>query len=193
METQELITAKEDSLDIIGGCQNFEVETKDDYIKAGDIVKLLKNKIKDVEKKRKVWTKPLDEAKKAIMNDVNDIINPMKEAEKLIKDKMILFSEYEEARIAQEQKKIEAEAVEKMKETGETEMVVPVLEQEKTNRGQMGTSTMKEVWAFELEDIKLVPVEYLVLDEVKVRAKIKEKVFNIPGLKIFKKKSLSIR
>lgn len=63
-----------------------------------------------------------------------------------------------------------------------------------TTYGQTGAvSTVKKIWAFELVDLSQVPVEFCVLDQVKVNQAIRAGAREIPGLRIFQKDSLSVR
>lgn len=70
--------------------------------------------------------------------------------------------------------------------------VIPAIPQK-----TMGTTTVREIWTFEVKDISAVPVEYLLVDSPKVRAYISEcnrrKVTpEVPGLHIFKKASAAV-
>lgn len=48
-------------------------------------------------------------------------------------------------------------------------------------------------WTYELEDLSKVPLEFLALDEKKVKEKIKKGIREIPGLKIFEKTNVTMR
>lgn len=59
--------------------------------------------------------------------------------------------------------------------------------------GGVKTKGVTKTWTFDLEDLSEVPREYLVLDETKVRAAIKEGARHIPGIRIYQKESISLR
>lgn len=61
--------------------------------------------------------------------------------------------------------------------------------------GEYGAvSSLVETWNFELEDINLVPAIYLRVDEVAVRRAIhRDRVREIPGLRIYSTKSVRVR
>ena len=71
------------------------------------------------------------------------------------------------------------------------EIVEP--EESTSVRTAEGTAYLQNRWTFELEDLAMVPADFLMLDEKKVRAAIKAGVREIPGLKIFEQKSMAIR
>ena len=59
-----------------------------------------------------------------------------------------------------------------------------------------GSSSVKGItktWAYEVEDLSLVPREYLMLDEAKVKEAIKAGTRIISGIKIFQKEGFSLR
>lgn len=169
------------------------VETQEDYTMASDYLKVIKNKYKNIEDKRKQWTKPLDEAKKAIMDDVKTLLSPLLDLEDKLKSLMLDFAVKEKKRLAEEQRLIDEEAKEKMRETGELYMEVKNVEEDmKTKRGNISTATVKESVSFEVIDESIIPREYLVLDEKKVLADIKIGK-EIPGIKKTKKETIAIR
>jgi hypothetical protein len=59
-----------------------------------------------------------------------------------------------------------------------------------------GSSSVKGItktWVHEVEDINLVPREYLMIDDAKVKAAIKDGIRIIPGIKISQKEGFSLR
>lgn len=63
------------------------------------------------------------------------------------------------------------------------ELALPVAP--KTVRSSEGKATTVKTWKFEITDTTQVPREYLMVDEKKVRAAVKDGVRNIPGVNIF--------
>lgn len=59
--------------------------------------------------------------------------------------------------------------------------------------GGSKTKGLTKTWTFDITDLNQVPREYLVLDEVKVRAAIKDGTRSIAGLNIYQKESISLR
>ena len=110
--------------------QNIVVGNKEDYSKAGDVLKLVKNKIKFLEDKRKEYTSGLVAQKKAIDDDFKKMQEPLKELLKGIDVVMVAWNIAEQKRLDEEQRKIEAEALEKLKKVMDiyiNEMNMPLI------------------------------------------------------------------
>lgn len=76
----------------------------------------------------------------------------------------------------------------------EREPLPPVVQQpiqpeiRKTTYGQSGAVfTAKKVWDFELTDLSQVPVEFVKLDDVKIRNAVRAGIRDIPGIRIYEK------
>lgn len=169
--------------------REIEIVTQDDYQQSGDVLKLCKNKIKELETERKTYTQPLDESKKLIMAKFNETINPIKDYIEKLNRGMSNWFVIEEKRRQEEQKELEEKAIE---EAGDNpDVIVPVVESAKTIKGGIATTSMTKTYDFEIEDETLIPREYLMPDEKKIKADIKKGVV-IKGIKTitgFKPKS----
>lgn len=166
--------------------QEIAVNNKDEYVKAGDVLKLIKNKIKKIEDKRVEYTKPLLDQKKLIDDDFKKMQAPLNELVRKISSVMVNWNIAEQKRLDEEQKRIEAEAMAEAKKNKVSEVIVPIINEKiKSTRGDIATSTMIEDYDFELEDITKVPLEYLIVNETKVRGDIKASKGKliIPGIK----------
>jgi hypothetical protein len=60
-------------------------------------------------------------------------------------------------------------------------------------KSDMGTTSFKANWTWKLEDIKLVPEEYKILDRAAITRRVKSGERNIAGIKIFKEDVLQNR
>jgi len=193
MENLDLEPIKKDIENFIYSNQEVSITSNDEYLKAGDMLKWVKNKIDKVEEQRKNWTKPLDEAKKRIMEDVKKVIQPLENFSELVRLKMTEFYCEEKKRKDKEQAEIDANALKDLKEKGQSEVEVAVVNDLKTQKGEMSTTTMKKVWKFEIIDETKIPREYLEVDEVKIRSAVKGGIREIEGIKIYQDEQLSIR
>lgn len=169
--------------------QVVEIENPEQYTKAGDMLKQLKNKIKKLEDKRKEYTKPLLDQKKLIDGDFKGIIKPLEEFVDKVKESMLVFHKAEQERKDKEQAELDKKAL----ESGQSETKVEVVNDIKTQRGDVSTTTVKKVWTYEVEDENLLPREYMKPDETKISKAVREGVREIKGVKIYQKESLSIR
>lgn len=167
--------------------QSITIQTNDEYSHWGDVMKLCKNKIKDTEDERKEYTKPIDEAKKRLMDKEKQITEPIKEYIKKIETEMAKWFVAEEKRRQAEQKRLEDEAIANAKPE-DCDVIVPIVESVKTTRGDVATSTAIKYNDFELIALNEVPNEYLMLDENKVKEAInKGGVKSIAGIRILEK------
>lgn len=70
-------------------------------------------------------------------------------------------------------------------------VAAPVLSSGNSSFSKIKGST--KTWVFEVEDINLVPREYLVVDEIRIRKNVIAGVRDIPGVRIYQKDGLAIR
>src|SRR3990167_1938958 len=163
------------------------IVSQEDYTHYGDVMKLCKNKIKEVDEERKTYTEPLEKSKKLLIAKAKEIIEPIEKYVAKISDVMGVWYTAEEARRNEEQKRLEAEAIKNAKPE-DTDVIVPIVESVKTVRGEVSTNTAIKYNDYELVDLNEVPREYLMLDESKVKEAInKGRVAEIKGIKIVPK------
>lgn len=189
----DLTPIKQDVEEVLYNFQEIKVETNDEYTQAGDFLKQIQTKIKKIEAKRVEYTKPLDESKKRIMADFKALTEPLEVLVGEIKSKMTHFYKQEQIRLADEQAKREAEALAKAKEEGVSEVTVEVVEQPKSQVGEVATTTVKKVWKWEFEDASKVPHEYFTIDEKKINQAVRDGVREIAGIRIYQEDQLSVR
>lgn len=173
--------------------QEMVVTSPEDYAEAGDLVKIVKGRLKQIEEKRFAITRPLDEAKDEVMTMFKQLSAPLEAFVKSTNEAMMVWYKKEQARIAEEQAKIEAEAMAKAKAEHKSEVVVPVLEVPKTVRTGFATVSVRDNWTFTIENESQIPREFLMADEKKIRASIKAGARKIPGVNIFNDEKPSYR
>lgn len=173
--------------------QQISIKNSADYSKAGDIRKQLKNKIKIVEEKRKDYTQPLDEAKKRIMEDFKGITKPLEEFIARLDVEMLSWHQAEQKRLNAEQARIEKEALEQAKKNNVSEVVVPVVNEIKTTRTSIATTSVVKRWTFRVLDVTQIPREYLMLDERLVNEAIRKGERKIPGIEIYQEEKIGSR
>jgi len=172
---------------------SVEITTQDDYSKAADFLKMIKNKISWLEDKRMSYTKPLDESKKQIKADFDEIINPLETLVNDVKTKMLVWQKEEQKRRDEEQKRIDAEALKSLKEKGESEAVVPVVESVKSVKGSFATVSVRKIQKWRLVDFKAVPDEFKTVNDSLVTQAVKGGLKSIPGIEIYEEETLAIR
>lgn len=92
------------------GLEPITIGTRDDYAKAGDTVKMVSNKVKELEEKRFSMTRPLDDTKKQIMDEFKRITQPLEGFIAETKQTMLAWARAEQAREAERQR-IERERI----------------------------------------------------------------------------------
>lgn len=211
-----------ESTEIAEGLMNetslFKIKTQIDYELAADMLKRIKSKYNEVDNIRKNITKPLDMAKKAVMELFNKPLTLLSNAESKLKENMIAFhNEQERIRKAEEEKlrkKAEEEELkkkealevraQKAEEKGDTEKAnelrekkedifvpTPILSEPEQPKG----ISYKTLWSAEIVDQSQIPREYLIpnmqlLDKL---ASVYKDTKEIPGIKFVSKKILSGR
>lgn len=192
-DQQKIELIKQEVDEFLYDYQDVKITTANEYTGAGDLLKQLQLKVKKVEEKRKEYTKPLDDLKKKIMDDFRQITDPLEQFITDVKVKMTDWYRLEQKRKDEEQKKIEAEALAQAKVENKSEVVVPVVNDIKTQRGDVATTTVKKVWKWELIDAQKIPREYLCPDPVKIGEAIRSGVREIEGVRIYQDEQISIR
>ena len=188
INTQEV----QSSTDVTILCQNAEVtiSNQGDYDSAATILKAVKSRYKEIDEQRKEITKPLDAAKKAVMELFNSPLKALEKAESFIKSRMIDYTSEQEKKAREEQARLQkladAEAVKQKKILDEKiaraeasgkvekaeelqaqkEMVVPIAApiiapQIDTPKGV----SYRDKWTAQVIDINLVPREYMVANQ----------------------------
>ena len=174
--------------------QSITINTREQYVSSGDILKQIKNRIKSLEEQRVSYTRPLDESKKKIMSDFKEVIEPLEQLEGRIKSSMIVWASAEQKRLDEEQKKIEAEAIKNATINKVSEIVVPVVNTSvKTQRGTVSTNTIVKRWVYRIVDEMKIPREYLAADTSKIWQAVRGGVRNIEGTEIYQEDTLVTR
>ena len=193
-DTQKIEVIKQEVDQFLYEQQEIIISSNDQYTQAGDTLKVVQNRIKKLEEKRKEYTQPLDESKKRIMADFQSISKPLEEFVGNVKTEMIKWARAEQQRKDEEQKKLEAEALTKAKAEGKSEVEVAIVNQEvKTQRGDVSTTTVKKVWKAEVINETEVPREYLTVNQVVINQAVRDGVRKIPGVRIYQDEQISIR
>lgn len=210
--TREQFTA------IIESAKNFVVADDDGLERATDMVKVIKGGKSTLEKRRKELVGPYNDQVKIINNTFKKVSESADGAVKALDGQMTQHHLQVEARLRKEEeerRRLEVEQIkaqedelrekaalegqdveaemEKVQERVQ-ELKGPITKTPKSvSRGDVGSSSVRKTWTFELKNIYNVPERYLQLDEQAVRYAIGSGVRNIAGLKIFQKSTTIVR
>ena len=151
--SQEAKEVSESTDLILKEAKNFKIVSPSDLEVSANILKTIKQRKKKIDEVRKSLTRPLDTAKKTIMDFFRPAENKLQEAENTIEKTILDFRAEERKRVEEEQKKAAEEAKKKQeeelariqKEQEEAEMVGDCETVEKLEMQKTVVSTTKEV------------------------------------------------
>jgi hypothetical protein len=164
----------------------LQIKTADDLTVATELLGKIKTVGKMITQKKESITKPLNEALRNARNLFAPLESQYDSAERIVKDKMVIYQNAQIAAAAKATAKVEAKVeAGKMSFEKAAEKIEAVTPQKNvtTNAGAAQFRTVKEVV---IEDESLVPREYLMLDMVKIR-KVAIAGVEIAGVKIVEK------
>jgi ATPase subunit of ABC transporter with duplicated ATPase domains len=155
-----------------------------------------------MESKRKEYLTPHQEEIKSINETYKKYMNPIEEADQLIRSQIINYNR-EQDRIRREQEEINRKRLEaaeaEMKLKGEltepTKVVEVIPEPAKTTRTDIGTASQRDNWKFEVIDIDKVPRKYLMPDTVLLNniAKKHHDGYPIEGVRFYNEPIINVR
>jgi len=180
-----------------------------------DIKKLLK----EIEGRRVQYVTPYNEKVKAANSWCKQYSTRLDAADRVFKNKILAYErkladdrrrEEEEARKREEDrlaklKELEEQAqkeaapevqheIRQLKDDQVAEQIhLEETKRDKTQHFSGVSTTIKQVWTFEVENIKELPTDYLLPNEPLIRKAVNAGVRTIPGVRIFQKDQLSSR
>ena len=190
-----------ESLKLLDYAERRVIKTLEDSKTAVDDLSIISTLKKAMEGKKKEYLEPLKVQTDAIRDTYNYLMSPVLEAEKITKEKQILFLN-EQRRIQQEQERINQqrrEAAEaEMKLTGELSeslVEIDVAEAPKRVLSDLGSSGLVDHWTFEVTNPELVPREYLIVDRdmLAMIARKQHDTKQIAGVRFFNRPYLATR
>ena len=168
---------------VVAQAQTFAIATMTDYQLAGEELKAIKRRMKELDDLRKSMTRPLDEAKKRIMAMFSPVEDGLKKAENLIKRAMLGYQQEQERKRQEEEARLRkiaedeqrrrdalaAKQAEKARARGNEERAQEILENVpiipipvvlKEQPKVKGIAT-REIWKFRVANVSLLPREYM--------------------------------
>ena len=176
---------------IIGDGQDIKTATDD-----LSIIARLK---KAIEERRREYVGPLNDHLRAVNEAFRGLTDPISQADTITRRKILDFrAEQERIRIEQERinrlREEAAQAEMRLKgELSEPLAQIPVSPESpsiyRTDSATLGKTTIKK---WEVVDLQLVPIEYLVIDAAKVGKVVRAGIPSIPGIRIWTEESLRV-
>lgn len=209
-EAAEIIS-REDASVLAKEAESITVDSVKTLGRAGDVLKILKTKIKWLDDTRKTFTSPWDDIKKQIKIKFDKVIDPLEVIKTFLDKKMYIFQAAETRRrelIEIKRKADEQLALEQYKqsildaaaETGNAETLdealaveveqsvlaaEPVKIEPVRATGDISKIQYRDSWKFEIVNEALVPLNLKCVDEAKIKDLIKNGAREIAGLRIY--------
>ena len=189
--------------------QTLIVQDEVTFAGAADFLSKVKVRIKRLDAMKEDLTRPFADALKEARNKFKMMSEPYEQMEASLKSKMNAYIQLKEAQAQKEayEAKLKAdeennkrileqkEAEAKGEPVKEVEMVEAAqVEAPKTQvRTESGMAYVQKRWKARITDEKIVPREFLGVDQVKVNDAIKSGVREIPGIEIFEESTVAVR
>ena len=168
---------------VVAQAQTFAIATMTDYQLAGEELKAIKGRMKELDDLRKSMTRPLDNAKKAVLGFFRPVSDGLSQAENLIKRAMLGYQQEQERKRQEEEARLRKIAedeqrrrnalatkqAEKARARGNEERAQEILENVpiiptpvvlKEQPKVKGIAT-REIWKFRVVNVSLLPREYM--------------------------------
>lgn len=213
IKPQELAVLKHERDVNIEKANSMVITSAETYLDATDFLKTLKGMQKEAETKFEKSIKASYAAWKEICNLKNSIVEPLAEAERLLKGKAIAYNQEQERIAAAKQARIDAQKrkeqeellakAKKAEEKGQTEKAENLMQQaqnmpapvvEKAVPKNSGIS-IKKNWKFRVKDVNAIPREYMIPNEKALQgiATSTKGSIKIPGVEFYSEDNMSAR
>lgn len=209
------------SRDLLTMAKQFEISTADDYERANESLKGIIIKKRELDERRKAITRPIDDAKKRIMDLFQPALKYLEDAEQTIKRDMLVWNREQErlrqereARLREQQRKEREklqQQAEKASASGKTEKAEALLQQADMTDGvsvapatPKTSSSVRKTWQARVTDkaalIKAAAERpdlqaLLNVDQTALNAMARglKSNLSIPGVEAYQRESISTR
>ena len=201
------LTLRKDVDHILAEMEQLDITTNEQFEKTGAFVQGIKGKQKEVKGHYEERRARTYDAYKAVTTEISSYIDSLVKAERIVKKKLGDYRaemerkhrEKEQRLLAEARKKEEERLLAEAEETGDDsilddELIIPqpVVE---TEVPVMKGVSFTTVWKFEITDPRLLPYDYVMPDERKIRDVVKalKDKTNIPGVRVFPEQQVGAR
>ena len=186
----------EESMKLLEYAEARVIATFEDVKLANDDLSIISRLKRSMEAKKKEYLEPLKLQTEAIRDTYNYLMTPILEADKITRDKMLIFDK-EQKRVREEQERINAlrlEAAQKEMELkgelSESVNLVEVVPEVKRVSTDMGSSGIATTWKFQVIDFKLLPDRFKMENATLIGKVVRAGEREIPGVKIWSEGSI---
>jgi len=185
---QALTFLEERSQPLFNWLHDLRVTSPETQKDAEDLLISARAAWKEADEKRKELTRPLDEAKRRIIQLFQPYMNRLETGISILNRELTAYHEALIALRREEERRALEEQAARMKEAQETGEVVEPVELDsvphvaKTSRAHIGTVTYREDWDIQVVDAAKVPRDLCEPSLPRIRARVKSGVRVIPGV-----------
>jgi hypothetical protein len=214
IETTEVKEVTTMALSVPEQARQISIKTMDDYIRAGEIMLTIKAIRKKITETFKPIKQKMDAAKQEVLDQERAADAPLKEAEALLSPQIIAWNREQERLRQEEENRLREEARKQEEErrlqeailaeqSGQKEeaeaimetpvQVAPVVVPKSVPK--VAGMSIRENWKFKITNERLIPREYLKVDEVKIGQVVRalKSATNIPGVEVYNEGTVSGR
>lgn len=155
INTQEELKKTADVPALVKKAEGLTITNQEQYTLAGDILKEIKTRIKELDDERKKITKPLDDAKKAVMNLFKPPTELLEKAEVKVKTSMLAHTEEQERKAREEEKRLR-EIAEKEAERQRKALEAKIMRAESSGKTEKAEELREQIENIAIPDIPVV-------------------------------------
>lgn len=190
-EKKELAKKAASYEEIIDELKDFKIADEDDFAFASDTLKHIKVFYKEIEKKRKAVTDPLNAALKEFRSWYKPSLDLLSEGERLLKASIGEYTLRKEREREAQMRQIAAAS-----QQGDFDAAHEAAQNIVETPAARGISSTRH-WEYRVKDLSLVPREWLTLDHSKVKIHIREagtdRPAEVPGIEFYEQMRTSVR
>jgi hypothetical protein len=193
MDTQAIQVIEQDGRGFIELAEAHVVQDQETADGANEILVRITAGLKEIEKKRKSFTQPLNQSLKEINATFKGITEPIMAAKNTLSSRLMSWRVAEQRRIREEQEKAqrEEERRRKIQEAHAAkghqvkEEITPV--EKPMPFSVQDTTKTRSQWTYEIIEEGMIPREYLSVNSAAITRAVRAGVRDIPGVKIYQK------
>ena len=190
VETKSLAPYKKKTSAIVEKANELTIKTESNMEVAVDYLKKIKQIALEIKTEKEKLTKPAME----VLKNVRMLFNPfevnIKEAEFIIKEKMLKFDELQQKKAAEKIEKIEAKVEEGKMDLVKAAEKMEKVEPKKNYAGEIGKVQYRTIQKIVITNRNKIPREYLLLNETLIRRDLLKGV-SVPGAKLVSEKQVA--
>jgi len=188
----EIVKIEKANKPVIHEADSLIIRAADDETAAYEVLRKIKQRKTTIEDERKKITKPLNASLKQVNALFKNLSEPLSEADKIIRQKILAFRAKREEQAAKRQAKLLEKAETAEEEEDDEERAEELTEQAAKVVPLVGSSTTSKRWTFTVEEPSVVPRKYMMVDDRAIRAAVRNGVRDIPGVKIYQEEGLRV-